>query len=200
MQVSKGTGQLGICTFTNQSGCFTLHHQYRNSVASRTLSPLSFPVWRRTWTAYSMVSTTCRIPQSVIDSFLTVLPPFSVCDSSCLFTSSLSEVSRRESVQQMAENGGDNRFSLVTVSYRTPLYLPYPCSIQELSTLCPSASCMISCLSKSLNAACPPAGDDIIVSIYRIPFLPFETHSFSFREPFSVPSMCMQRCSRRTRT
>ncbi|KAF8381195.1 hypothetical protein PRIPAC_70337 [Pristionchus pacificus] len=74
-----------------------------------------------------------------------------VCDSSCLFTSSLSEVSRRESVQQMAENGGDNRFSLVT----------------ELSTLCPSASCMISCLSKSLNAACPPAGDDIIGALLR---------------------------------
>ncbi|GMS79913.1 hypothetical protein PENTCL1PPCAC_2088, partial [Pristionchus entomophagus] len=74
-----------------------------------------------------------------------------VCDSSCLFTSSLSEVSRRESVQRMAENGGDNRLALVT----------------ELASLCPSASCMVSCLSKSLNAACPPSGDDIIGALLR---------------------------------
>ncbi|GMR58862.1 hypothetical protein PMAYCL1PPCAC_29057, partial [Pristionchus mayeri] len=74
-----------------------------------------------------------------------------VCDSSCLFTSSLSEISRRESVKRMAQNGGDNRFALVT----------------ELSSLCPSASCMISCLSKSLNSACPPAGDDIIGALLR---------------------------------
>ncbi|GMT10020.1 hypothetical protein PFISCL1PPCAC_1317, partial [Pristionchus fissidentatus] len=75
----------------------------------------------------------------------------SVCDSSCLFTSSLSEMSRRESVRRMAEAGGDNRFALVA----------------ELSSLCPASSCMLSCMAKSLNAACPPAGDDIIGAILR---------------------------------
>lgn len=173
--------------FTNHSGCFTLHHQYRNSVASRTLSPLFFPVWRRTWTAYSMVRMTYRIPNHLSISYRT-LSYFSM-----RFGVSLHFLPQwSQSTGISTTNGWEWRRQSILPRHSQLPYsssLPYPSSIQELSTLCPSASCMISCLSKSLNAACPPAGDDIIVSTLSLSSI--RDPSFHSGSPSpSLPCVC----------